>query len=207
MGCYRKLAFISLSGICRASHLSDGSDTVTGDLVTGRRAPSFSVGVVLEVQHRTLVGGIRQPVWSLSEVIMHGETSQSSDGKIVRHKTELEKSENSQRFLWSGLVLSFFKDGGESYWHSLVGQQQEIFVICQEDEDDELSPILVTADYDEAMAYHEADDTIFSTPMPQVVYQTLERFVLENYAPEKKTRRKRKEWHNEKDEPFARRPH
>ena len=143
---------------------------------------------------------------------IQGESGISSDGQIVRQKTRLQKPpEDSQEgecetFLWTGLVLSFFKDGGESYWHTLVGEQQEIFVVCQEDEEDGLCPILVTADYDEAMAYQEADDTIFSSPMPPLVYQTLERFVLENYAPEQKKRRKRKQWHDEQDEPFAKRP-
>jgi len=185
------------------------------ELVDGRSAPSFGVAVIIELRYKVLVGGIRQPVWSLGDVTIQGQTGKSSDDQIVRQKTQLENQlaksppqpeDECERFLWTGLVLSFFRDGGESYWHTLVGEQQEIFVICQEDEDDGLCPILVTADYDEAMAYQEADDTIFSSPMPAPVYQTLERFVLENYAPEQKKRRKRKQWHDERDEPFARRP-
>lgn len=183
--------------------MPDGSE-----LVAGRSAPSFNLGVVIERRYRVLVGGIRQPVWSLGELTIRGESAFTSDGQIVRQKTLIEQSDDSERFLWTGLVLSFFKDGGESYWHSLVGEQQQIFVVCQEDEEDGLCPIVVTADYDEAMAYQEADDTIFSNPMPPLVYQTLERFVLENYTPEQKKRRKRKQWHGdaESDEPFAKKP-
>ena len=172
--------------------LSDGSE-----LIAGRSAPSFNVGVVIELRYRILIGGFRQPDWSLGELSIQGESERSSDAQILRQKTLIEKTDDCQRFLWTGLVLSFFKDGGESYWHSLVGEQQQIFVVCQEDEEDGLGPILVTADYDEAMAYQEADDTIFSSPMPPLVYQTLERFVLENYAPEQKKRRKRKQWHGD----------
>jgi hypothetical protein len=183
--------------------LSDGSE-----LVSGRSAPSFNVGVVLEQRFRLLVGGIRQPIWSLAEVAIRGESEQTSDGPVVRQKTLIAEEDDCSRWLWTGLVLSFYKDGGESYWHSLVGEQQQIFVVCQEDEEDGLCPILITADYDEAMAYQEADDTIFSSEMPPLVYQTLERFVLENYTPEQKKRRKRKSWHGdaESDEPFARKP-
>jgi len=142
-------------------------------------------------------------VWSVAELLLH-----SAANTEARQKTTIDDTAACKRFLWTGFELAFYRDGGESYWHTLVGEQQEIFVVCQEDEDDELAPILVTADYDEAMAYQEADDTVLSTPMPPQVYSTLERFVLENYAPEKKKRRKRKEWHNpdQLDEPFARHP-
>lgn len=172
-------------------------------LVERRNAPSFNVGVLLEVQYRILVGGFRAPVWSLVELFIRGEGNDNH-----RVKTVVDQADNSSRYLWTGLSLSFFRDGGESYWHSLVGQQQEVFVVCQDDEDGELEPILVTADYDEAMAYHEADDTVLTAPMPPIVYQSLERFVLENYAPEKRHKRKRKKWHSEEesDEAFARRP-
>jgi len=195
--------------IAHLSHKYKGSTRLPEgiELVAGRSAPSFSVGVVLEQRYKILVGGIRQPVWTLGGLTIRGESDSTSDGHIVRQKALVEQSEDFKSFLWTGLVLSFFKDGGESYWHSLVGEQQQIFVVCQDDEDDGLCPLLVTADYDEAMAYQEADDTIFSSAMPPLVYQALERFVLENYAPERKTKRKRKQWHGDGgDEPFAKRP-
>lgn len=172
-------------------------------LVERRNAPSFNMGVLLEVRYKTLVGGFKTPVWSLADLLVRGE-----DDAGVREKTVVDETPECKRYLWTGFSLNFYRDGGESYWHTLVGEQQEIFVVCQEDEDDEVAPILVTADYDEAMAYHEADDTVLAAPMPQIIYQALERFVLENYAPEQKKRRKRKEWHNkgDSDEPFAKRP-
>lgn len=119
----------------------------------------------------------------------------------------VHETDTTQHVLWNGLRLEFFRDGGESYWHTLVGDQQELFVVCQDDEDGVFTPILLTADYDEAMAYQEADDTILSAPMPAKIYQVLERFVLENYAPAARKKRKRKNWHGEEsDEAFARKP-
>ena len=176
----------------------------TESLVERRPAPSFNVGVLLERQLKTLKSGFQTPVWSVAELILRTEGEAG-----VRQSTDIENTAECRQVLWTGFALEFHRDGGESYWHTLVGEQQEVFVVCQDDEDDELAPILITADYDEAMAYHEADDTVLSTPMPQVIYQTLERFVLENYAPEQKKRRKRKQWHNTDaaaDEPFARHP-
>lgn len=175
----------------------------TDVLVERRSAPSFNISVLLEVSYKTLVGGFRTPVWTLVELLVRGEGDPG-----VRERTLVDETPDYKRYLWTGFALSFYRDGGESYWHTLVGEQQEVFVVCQEDENDGTAPILVTADYDEAMAYHEADDTILSTPMPPVIYRALERFVLENYAPEEKKRRKRKDWHSkgDSDEPFARHP-
>lgn len=172
-------------------------------LVERRPAPSFQVGVMLERRLKPLKSGMVVPSWSIGELLLR-----SAANTEVRQKTTVDNTDECQRFLWTGFELKFYRDGGESYWHTLVGEQQEVFVVCQDDEDDELAPILVTADYDEAMAYQEADDTVLSTPMPPVIYQTLERFVLENYAPEQKKRRKRKDWHSadQQDEPFARHP-
>lgn len=172
-------------------------------LVERRKAPSFSIDVLLELRYKVLTGGFKTPVWSLCDLLVRGE-----GGGGVREKTVVEDTPECKRFLWTGFMLNFYRDGGESYWHTLVGEQQEIFVVCQEDEDDGLAPLLVTADYDEAMAYHEADDTILSTAMPERIYHTIERFVLENYAPEQKKRRKRKQWHGDENsnEAFAKRP-
>lgn len=176
---------------------------VTEELLVERRpAPSFSIGVLLERRSKILKSGFHTPVWTIADLLVR------TDQVGVREKTVVENAQDCARFLWTGFELSFYRDGGESYWHTLVGEQQEVFVVCQDDEEDELAPILVTADYDEAMAYHEADDTVLSAPMPPVIYQTLERFVLENYAPEQKKRRKRKQWHGAEgaDEPFAKHP-
>ena len=55
-------------------------------------------------------------------------------------------------------------------------------------------PSLVTADQDEAMSHQEGDDQVFSTAMPAEIYGQLERFVVENYKPEMKKKRKRTDW-------------
>ena len=182
-------------------------------LIERRNAPAFYVSVVLEQRHRTYGSGLKVPVWTLLEVLVRNEIDQRSDNsgstpKSVIEKTVVQNAEESLRVVWTGFRLEFYRDGGESYWHTLVGEQQELFVVCQDDEEGQFTPILVTADYDEAMAYQEADDTVLSAPMPEKIYLVLERFVLENYAPQQKKRRKRKKWHGEEesDEAFARKP-
>ena len=189
-------------------------------LVERREAPVFDVGVVLECTHRNIASvkqgaSLSVPVWSLSELLVRGQIDpQQQSAQQPIEKTVIQNLSDSgadqtgnSKVLWTGFRLAFFRDGGESYWHTLVGEQQQLFVVCQDDENEEFTPILVTADYDEAMAYQEADDTIFSAPMPAKIYQVIERFVLENYAPAAKKKRKRKNWHGEEsDEAFARKP-
>jgi hypothetical protein len=53
-------------------------------------------------------------------------------------------------------------------------------------------PFVVTASFDEANAYQESDDQVFSAAMAPDIYRWIEGFVLENYVPEKKYKRKRK---------------
>lgn len=190
-----------------------GIGIVNETLVERRQAPAFDVGVVLNRGLRTFAAGksaeMKIPVWSLRELIVRGQIDVKShtNPPTGAEKTIINETEDNYDVLWTGFRLEFFRDGGQSYWHTLVGEQQEIFVVCQDDEDGVFSPILVTADYDEAMAYHEADDTILSAPMPEKIYLVLERFVLENYSPAQKKRRKRKQWHGgEQDEAFARKP-
>ncbi len=190
-----------------------GIGIVNETLVERRQAPAFDVGVVLNRGLRTFAAGksteMKIPVWSLRELVVRGQIDAESltDRPTGLEKTIINETEDSYDALWTGFRLEFFRDGGQSYWHTLVGEQQQIFVVCQDDEDGVFTPILVTADYDEAMAYHEADDTILSAPMPEKIYLVLERFVLENYSPAQKKRRKRKQWHGgEQDETFARKP-
>ncbi len=182
-------------------------------LVERRRAPVFDVGVLLNRSMRTFAAGkageMQLPVWSLSELVVRGQLDADSahDRGSNVSKTIISDTAEKLDVLWSGFHLEFHRDGGQSYWHTLVGEKQQLFVVCQDDEDGEFTPILVTADYDEAMAYQEADDTILSAPMPEKIYLALERFVLENYKPVEKKKRKRKQWHGgEQDEAFARKP-
>jgi len=181
---------------------------VNDQLVERREAPTFGIGVLLERRYKIIGGNagasFKMPVWSLNELTVH--RSDAPTGGI--QKTVVHESPESLKVLWTGLTLRFYRDGGESYWHTLVGQQQQLHVICQSEHGDEdFAPVLVTADYDEAMAYQEADDTLLSAPMPQNVCHVLERFVLENYKPEQRRRRKRKQWHGEaEDETFSKRP-
>jgi hypothetical protein len=102
--------------------------------------------------------------------------------------------DGAEQCLWSGLRLTLHRDAAESYWHNLVGRQPSLFFICRPDPDGELVPFSVTADYDEAGAYMEADDTVHAVPMPPEIRRWLEEYVMANYRPAPPTKRRRRRW-------------
>jgi hypothetical protein len=102
--------------------------------------------------------------------------------------------EGAEQSIWPGFAVQLHRDSAETYWYNLTGARPSLFVICRTNEAGELEPFLVTADYDEAGAYMEADDTVFSVPIPPEMYQWLERFVIEHYRPKEPGKRKRKNW-------------
>jgi hypothetical protein len=116
------------------------------------------------------------------------------------------------RFMYSGLNVSLFKDGCESYWYNLQSETPYLFVICHHDEvaEDEsmaVEPVIVSANQDEANAHMESEDLVFSVPMPDRVIDWLERYVVEHYDPVIKKKRKRRNWAEEsEDNAKSRRP-
>ena len=78
-------------------------------------------------------------------------------------------------------------------------------MVCeQEEEDDSLHPLLVTVSYDEMASYIEVDTPVFDLPIPPPVYEWVEGWVLENYQPQQKHKRVRKEWADETWKPLRR---
>ncbi len=95
--------------------------------------------------------------------------------------------------LHTGFVLELFRDSAEDYWYNLISDSPSLYVVCHTDDENEdrVAPFLVTATHDEAAAHMETDDPVFALPMPPAVHDWVERYVVENYVPSKKKKRKR----------------
>ena len=104
------------------------------------------------------------------------------------------QTDDDEKFLYSGFTLNLHKDEVESYYLNLKGENPCIFVICSENEAGQLTPYLVTANYDEATAHMEVEEHVFSLPIPAEVYRWIELFILEYYRPTRKRKRKREDW-------------
>ena len=111
----------------------------------------------------------------------------------LKHFERVVADADIEQYLWSGLPLSLYADECESYYYNLMADNPLIFVISRTNEVlNQPEPFVVTASFDEANAYQESDDQVFSAVMAPDIYRWIEGFVLENYVPEKKYKRKRK---------------
>ena len=136
------------------------------------------------------------PSWEATGVV----AGERLEGSV--QKTPIRSDDECRQFLWTGLTLEFFRDATESYWHNLQGSQPSLFVVCQEEneEEDSLQPFIVTADQHEAEAYQEAEGLVYAVPIPPDLYRWLEQYIMEHYRPGEKKTRKRDRWmEGEKD--------
>ena len=61
----------------------------------------------------------------------------------------------------------------------------------------------MTLCFDEANAYAEGDEDVHNVPMPPELMKWLEAFVIAHYVPEKRKKRKRREWSEPHLKPVA----
>lgn len=121
------------------------------------------------------------------------------DGADPQQPTRLHEHAGVEQYLYTGFEIRLYRDCTESYWHNLAGKQPSLFVVLREDDDGIPHPFRVTANYDEAGAYMEADGTVMSAPMPEEICRWLERYVAENFHPQEAKIRKRKNWWQESE--------
>lgn len=139
---------------------------------------------------------VQQGRWSLPKWEAVGVLAGEHTSRGSAEKTLIRADAGHEQYLWGDFTIELFKDGAENYWYNLVGQTPLLYIICRQDPESEedLVPIMVTADCGEADMHAEADDEVFSVAMPPQVYQWLEQYVLKNYVPRERKKRKRKNW-------------
>jgi len=149
----------------------------------------YPLSAVMECS-RSKRGPWRLPVWRLIGFV----AGQAVTGSDHPRRLPVHTGEGRSQWLWTGLSLVLFRDSAESYWYNLVGRRPALFLVCREDADGGLAPFTVTANYDEAGAHMEADDQVFSAPIPPELYLQLETFVMQHYQPRSPVKRKRVNW-------------
>ncbi|HHJ19839.1 MAG TPA: DUF3305 domain-containing protein [Gammaproteobacteria bacterium] len=99
-----------------------------------------------------------------------------------------------EHYIYHHLTLRLFIDECESYYHNLMSPQPGCFIVAREDENNQPVPFLISMSFDEAHAYQEGDDLVYAVPIPAELYHWIESYVVENYHPEKRKKRQRKDW-------------
>ncbi len=135
---------------------------------------------------------LRRGRWSFPRWRVLGVVAGEREARSGPKCTLIRCEDHLQEYLWRDYSLVLHRDGGESYWSNLTAARPTLFVVCRDGEDGMMSPVLVTADYDEAGAYGEGDDQVFAVPMPPEIQHWLERYVVEHYRPQEKKKRRRR---------------
>lgn len=148
--------------------------------------PQFPVAVVLE-KHPPITQ------WT--------DASWRATGLVVNHDQDkglqlIQKQGEVEQFIYKGLVIQLFADECESYYHNLKSPKPSCYVIADLADDGTPQPFITTLSFDEAHAYFEGNEEVYEMPIPAELYVWVEQFIIENYFPEKKTKRKLKDWDN-----------
>ena len=146
----------------------------------------FPVTVIMESRPSNSVW--QDVSWDAVGICSASEDSQAKDEQRVIKRGEIEQH------IYSNLKLRLFLDECESYYHNLMSPKPACFIIAREDDKGCPVPFLVSMSFDEAHAYQEGDDLVYSVPIPAELYRWLEAYVIEHYAPVKRIKRKRKDW-------------
>ncbi len=142
--------------------------------------------------HDKVVNGWSTRQWGLAAILSDSDGPKSLEGPIL-----IKKNQSSAQYLWKGLRLSLYLDAAEGYWYNLLSEKPYAFVICAADDVDEDEvpvPYLIAASQDEAAAHLEMDYLVLSGPLPTDIRDEIEQYVVNNYVPQIKKKRKRKNW-------------
>ena len=124
-----------------------------------------------------------------------------------RSVTRVFQDGEIEHYLVTGLEIQLHVDECESYYHNLMSPEPGCFLVADqpEDSDDMPVPYLASLSFDEAHAYLEGDEVVYSVAIPPELYQLAEAYVLTHYVAVKKTKRKLKDWH-QTEKPGGERP-
>lgn len=159
------------------------------------------VSVLMERRDRTDSRWLKES-WELLGVVQETEAIAAAATATTAAGTapcrRILKTEHSEQYLWSGFEVRLYRDEMESYYHNLLAPAPKIFVITRTGADGRPEPFLVSLSYDQAAAYEAAGDGVYNAALPPVLYAWVEHYVVENYAPQRRIKRKRDSWKDKK---------
>ncbi len=152
----------------------------------------FSISVVLQKTRKQVKQWVSWN-WSIAGIVANDPAVSKAWGTV------LEENDNQTRYLYRGMRLELHKDGCEGYWYNLTSEKASLFLVCDMEDETMAQPMLITANQDEAMAHMESDELVLSVPIPPEIYRHIEAFVVANYLPAAKKKRKRRDWAGESE--------
>ena len=108
--------------------------------------------------------------------------------------TSAQPADGPRTLRYDQLSIDLHVDECESYYFNLMVDEPRCFVVYRNLDGGNLEPFVVTPSYDLAASYEEGDHRVDAVALDPALYPHVEAFVLSHYAPEKKQRRKRRNW-------------
>ncbi|MES9991599.1 MAG: DUF3305 domain-containing protein [Candidatus Thiodiazotropha sp.] len=166
--------------------------TIKNDQQRGGDNPSqFNVSVIM--QQSPSDSPWLESSWEAVGLIAAGESVRDS----VTQPGQIHQQGAVTRFIYTGFTLKLHPDECESYYYNLLSPHPYCYVVANLNDQGKPEPFLVSISYDEAHAYLEGDETVFTVPLPAELYRWTEAFVLKHYTPQKRSKRKRDDWKSE----------
>jgi hypothetical protein len=129
--------------------------------------------------------------WSAVGIVSAGGDPASEKPAAVEL---MQERDGVRLYLHRGFTLRLHADECESYYHNLLSPSPCAYVVASLDDSGTPQPSLISLSFDEAHAYLEGDEDLYTVPLPPEIYQWTEAFVLAHYLPEKRTKRQRQDW-------------
>ncbi len=146
----------------------------------------FPVSVILE--RRPATSRWADYVWEAVGITV-GRQPGDREPRLIR------EDQGIAHYLVGGLDVALHVDECESYYYNLISDHPRAYVVAHaEDTIQQPQPFRVSMSFDEAHAYLEGDDQIYAVDVPPELYRWTEAFVIANYFPEKKRKRKLRDW-------------
>lgn len=106
--------------------------------------------------------------WSIENIELYEQTATNH-----RDETALSASVNSTSY---ERTLTLYRDERTDYRFNLSSQDPHLFIVCEE-EDEQLSPLLITAAQSVASSYMDGDYQVLHIQMPLPVQAWMEAFI------------------------------
>lgn len=148
------------------------------------QSQTFPVSIVME--KRPPVSQWATAYWKAIDIVVGAQPG--TEPVLMQQQGDIEQ------YLLPGFEVQLHKDECESYYHNLKAPNPSCYIIANKDDDGTPVPFIVSMSFDEAHAYLEGEGEVYSVAIPPELYVWTEAFVLDNYFPEKKYKRKLNNW-------------
>ncbi|WP_020559790.1 DUF3305 domain-containing protein [Thiofilum flexile] len=138
--------------------------------------------IVAILEKRPSVSRWADAYWTATGVIV-GERSEAP-------ATLLHASNDIEQYIYPGLQAKLHLDECESYYHNLKSPYPSGYILATLATDGTPIPYYFTLSFDEANSYLQGSAQVYPVPLPAELYQWLEAYVLEHYAPEPRKKRR-----------------